>query len=118
MEYVRCVCVFLEAAWVERGVWMRGLGLGFTNYVGTGGVFGRVSVFRLRWCRWCRWGLGRELGPGSGRVGLCYVCVSCESGFFCVYGRSMYLRIVLGGYLRILGAPSVQSCCTLWISAS
>ena len=29
-----------------------------------------------------------------------------------------YLYIVLGGYLRILGAPSVQSCCTLCISAS
>ena len=23
-----------------------------------------------------------------------------------------------GGYLHILGAPTVQSCCTLWISAS
>ena len=22
------------------------------------------------------------VGPGSGRVGCCYVCVSCESGFF------------------------------------
>ena len=32
MEYVRCVCVWLGA------VWMRGLGLGFTNPVGTGGV--------------------------------------------------------------------------------
>ena len=36
----------------------------------------------------------------------------------CVDGRSRYLYIVLGGYLRILGAPSVQSCCTLWISVS
>ena len=25
------------------------------------------------------------------------------------------LCIVIGGYLHILGAPSVQSCCTLWI---
>ena len=32
--------------------------------------------------------------------------------------RSRYLYIVICGYLRILGAPSVQSCCTLWISAS
>ena len=38
MEYVRCVCVWLGAAWVERG--MRGLGLGFINSVGTGGVLG------------------------------------------------------------------------------
>ena len=39
MEYARCVCVWLGAAWVEKGgEWMRGLGLGFTNPVGTGGV--------------------------------------------------------------------------------
>ena len=37
---------------------------------------------------------------------------------FCEYGRSSYLYIVLGGYMRILGAHSVQSCCTLSISAS
>ena len=36
MEYVRCV--WLRAAWVEGGEWMRGLGLGFTNPVGTGGL--------------------------------------------------------------------------------
>ena len=34
------------------------------------------------WLRWCRWGVGRGFGPGSGKVGWCYVCVSCESGFF------------------------------------
>ena len=38
VEYVRFVCVWLRAAWVERGEWMRGLGLDFTNPVGTGGV--------------------------------------------------------------------------------
>ena len=59
-------------------------------------------------------GVGRGLISGSGRVGMFYVCVSCESGFFV----SRYLYIVLGGYLRILGASSVQSCCTLFISAS
>ena len=26
-------------------------------------------------------GVGRGIGPGSGGVGSCYVCVSCESGF-------------------------------------
>ena len=37
MEYVRCVCVWLGAAWLERWVdWMRGLD--FTNPVGTGGM--------------------------------------------------------------------------------
>ena len=32
---------------MEGGEWMRGLGLDFTNHVGTGGV-GHVSVFWLR----------------------------------------------------------------------
>ena len=71
-------------------------------------------MFGLRWHGWCRWGVGRGFGPGSGRVGWCYVCVSCESGLFVyiVEGRSRYLYIVQGGYLHILGAPSVQSYCT------
>ena len=41
--------------------------------------------------------MGKGLGPGSGAVGWCFVCVRCES----VDGRSMYLCIVLGGYLHI-----------------
>ena len=40
--------------------WMRELGLGFTNPVGTGGVF---------WLRWCRWGVGRDLDQGRERWG-------------------------------------------------
>ena len=65
-----CVCVWLGAVWVERGgEWMRELGFGFTNPVGTGGVLVHVSVFWLRWCGWCRWGVGgldqgRELWDG------------------------------------------------------
>ena len=39
----------------------------------------RLSVFGMRWCMW---GMGRGLVPGSGMVGWCYVCVSCESRFF------------------------------------
>ena len=65
------------------GEWMRGLGLGFTNPVGTGGVLvvclscgcGCVGVD----------GVGGEWvgnGSGSAEVGWCYVCVSCESGFY------------------------------------
>ena len=76
----------------------------------------RVSIGRV--CFGCSGvcGVGRGLGPGSGGVGLCLH----ELGvwIFCVDGRSRYLSIVLGGYLRICGAPSVQSCFTLWISAS
>ena len=34
-----CEMCMAQAAWVERrGEWMRGLGLGFINPVGTGGV--------------------------------------------------------------------------------
>ena len=40
-----CGCVWLGAAWVERGgEWMRGLGLGFNNPVGTGGVLDMCFV--------------------------------------------------------------------------
>ena len=62
------------------GEWMRELGLGLTQSCGDRGSVGHVSVFWLRWCGWCKWGMGRELGPGSGAVGWCYVCVRCESG--------------------------------------
>ena len=47
------------------------------------------------------------------RLCLCELLVQ----IICVDGRSRYMFIVLGGYLRILGAPSVQSCYTLSISA-
>ena len=35
---MRCVCIWLGAALEEGGEWMRGLGLDFTNSVGTRGV--------------------------------------------------------------------------------
>ena len=54
------------------------IGFGLYQSCGDKGSVGRVSVF---WLRWCRWGVGRGLGPGSGVVGWCYVCVRCESGF-------------------------------------
>ena len=54
--------------------------------------------------------VGGWLGPGS--VWMRW----CES-ILCVDGRSRYLYIVLSGYLRILDASSVQSCCTLSIYA-
>ena len=78
MECVTCVCVWLGAVWVERGEWMRELGLGFTKSCGDKGSVGHVSVF---WLPWCRWGVGKGLRPGSGAVLWCYVCVRCESGF-------------------------------------
>ena len=66
------------------GEWVTGLDLGFTNSGGTWGSGICVCVL-LRWCgvggvggEWVGW---RAFGPGSGRVGWCYVCVCCESGF-------------------------------------
>ena len=61
---------------------MRGMGLGFTNSVGTVGVLdvclylgcGGVGGVGGEW-------VGRGLGTGSGGVGRYYVCVSYESGF-------------------------------------
>ena len=46
------------------GEWMRGLGLGFTNHVGTGGVLDVCLCFWLRWCGWCRWRVDRGLDQG------------------------------------------------------
>ena len=58
--------------------------------------------------------LGQGLG---GWGGVMYVCVYCESGLF-VLMAGLGVYIVLDEYLRILGVPSVQCCCTLSISAS
>ena len=61
-----CMCLAQSGVGGERGEWMRELGLGFTNPVGTGGSVGHVSVF---WLRWCRWGVGRGLDQGRERWG-------------------------------------------------
>ena len=46
MECVTCVCVWLVGVWVERvGEWMRELGLGFINPVGTWGVLDMCLCF-------------------------------------------------------------------------
>ena len=49
--------------------------IGLYRSCGKGRSVRSVSVFMLRRCGW-------GLGPESGRVGWCYVCVTCESGFF------------------------------------
>ena len=106
--YVRCVCVWLGAAWVERGWgWVdERIGIGIYQSCGNKGSVGRVSVFGLRWCGWYRWGVGRGLGPSSGGVVLCL----CELWvrIICVDGRSRCLYNVLGAaYLRIIGTPRI-----------
>ena len=95
---------------------LRGLGLGFANPGGTWGKWDMCLCFACGGVggvggEWVR-GLGQSLG---GWVVVC-LCV-LRVWIICVDGRSRYLYIVLCGYLRILGAPSVQSCCTLSISA-
>ena len=65
------MCLARPGVGGEGGEWMRGLGFGFNNPVGTGRV---LSVF---WLRWCMWRVGRGIGPGSGGVVLClceFVC--------------------------------------------
>ena len=63
------------------GEWMRELGLGFTNPLGTGGVLDMCLCFGCGGVG----GVGEEwvggFGQGSGAVGWCYVCERCESGF-------------------------------------
>ena len=56
---------------------MERIGFGFYQSCGN-----RGSVERVFGLRWCRWVVGRALGPGSGWVRCCYVCVSCESGLY------------------------------------
>ena len=74
-----CMCLARGGVGGEGCEWMRELGLGFTNPVGTGGVLDMCLCF---WLRWCRWGVVRGLGPGSGALGWCYVCMRCEPGSF------------------------------------
>ena len=71
--YVRCACVWLGAAWVERGRVDERIGFGLYQSCGNMG-----SVGRLFWLWWCRLGVGRGLDQDL--EGCCYVCVSCESG--------------------------------------
>ena len=66
---------------------------------------------------WCRWGIGRGLGPASGRVGWCYVCVRCEFGIFVRMTGPGNCVLCLADACASEVHPSVQSCCTLWISA-
>ena len=55
--------------------------LGVINPVGTWGVLDVCLYFGCGGVGGVGGGMGREIGPGSGGVGWCYVCVRCESGF-------------------------------------
>ena len=76
-----CMCLARGGVGGESGEWMRELGLGFTNPVGTRGVSDMCLCFGCRGVS----GVGGEwlggLDQGRERWGWCYVCVRCESGF-------------------------------------
>ena len=110
-----CMCLDRGGVGGERSEWMRGLGLGVANPVGTRWV---LDVCLCLPCNGVG-GVGGEWVGAWTRSGGVVLCL-CELWVWihCVDGRSRYLDIVLGGYLCILGAPSVQSqCCTVCISA-
>ena len=72
------LCMCLARAGLK--VWLRGLSLGFTNPVGTGGVWDMCLCFGCGGVGVC-WGIVGGW-PGSGMVDdVMSVCV-CEAGFF------------------------------------
>ena len=71
-----CMCLARGGVGGERGEWMRGLGLGFTNPVGTWGVLDVCLCFGVRWYGLCRWGVDRGLDQGlEGCCGVMFVLV-------------------------------------------
>ena len=113
-----CMCLARGGVGGEGGEWMRELDLGFTNPVWIWGV-GRVSVF---WLRWCRWGVARGLGPGSGALGWCYVCVSLDSlcrwqvqvSVYCAWRIPAHLRCTQCSILLHLMDICFLTCICLW----
>ena len=77
-----CMCLARGGVGGEGGEWMRELGLGFTNPLGT------VGVLDMCLCFGCggvggvggEWVGGLGQGSGAGGVVLC-LCEVCESGF-------------------------------------
>ena len=72
-----CMCLARGDIGGDGVEWTRGLCLGFTNSVRTGGVLDMCL------CLSCG-GVGGESAGAwtwSGGEGWCYVCVRCESGF-------------------------------------
>ena len=76
---------------------MRGLSYRLYQSCGNKVSVGRVYVFELRWCRW---GVGRWLGPGSGGVWWCYVCVSPDSLCRWQFQVSVYCAGRIPAHLR------------------
>ena len=96
-----CMCLARDGVGGEEGEWMRELGLGFTNPVWTGGV-------------------GRGLGPRSGAVGWCYVCVSSlcrwqvQVSVYCAWRIPAHLRCTQCSILLHLMDICFLTCICLW----
>ena len=116
-----CMCLARGGVGGEGGEWMRELGLGFTNPLGTGGVLDMCLCFGCGGVG----GVGRGLGQGSGAVGWCYVCVRCESGFslcrwqvqvsvYCAWRIPAHLRCTQCSILLHLMDICFLTCICLW----
>ena len=98
-----------------RCEWMRELGLGFTNPLGTGGVLDMCLCFGCG-------GVGRGLGQGLGVVGWCYVCVSLDSlcrwqvqvSVYCAWRIPAHLRCTQCSILLHLMDICFLTCIWLW----
>ena len=74
VEYVTCVSVWFKRCGWRGGYWMRGLGLGCTNPVGTGGVLDVCLCY----------GCGGVGGVGGEWVGCLYQGRDGWGGVMCV----------------------------------
>ena len=104
-----CMCL----GWVEMlGEWVRGLLFRLYQSCGNMGSVRCVSLFGLRWCG-MYWGGGVCVWQGG--LVLCLFAVRMDYACRWQVQISVYCD---RRTLRILSAPSVQSCCTLSIHAS
>ena len=88
MECLKCVSVWLGAVYEVRGEWMRGLGLGFTNPVVTGGVL-VVCWVPVVWV--VQVGVVRGLDQGfEGWGSVMYVCVG-NLDYLCRWQVQIYI---------------------------
>ena len=72
-----CMCLAQGIVASVSGEWVTGLGLGFTN---SGVTWEKCDMCQCFGCGGV--GVGGEWVGGLGQgLGMCYVCVCCESGF-------------------------------------
>ena len=115
-----CMCLARGGVGGEGGEWMRELGLGFTNPLGTGGVLDMCLCFGCG-------GVGGEGGEwvgglDKGRERWCYVCVSLDSlcrwqvqvSVYCAWRIPVHLRCTQCSILLHLMDICFLTCICLW----